>query len=481
MTEEIEQNKYSHEHQTSTLRQLSKKYKAATEQRTPAWYELVNNTFGGSEQAVISGKSKYGSIAEIVAQKAGLVKPMMGAIATRMGTIMEKSVSRIMKKLFSMKINEFGSITGIVPHLRCSPDGIGVARIKIGCKRRWLLILLEYKCPFTRIPDGTIPPDYIHQLKTGLCSVPEIDIALFVDSMIRLCKRADYDHTPNYNKQIHFRDSIVIDEPPIGMGTIIFYMNKQQRAKLNFNMYNDEELDMSSDDDELNEPLDTYIAGEKMSPSRVGVEGLIEVYEPNYKKIVDAVNDDDDVPYEELRDNLIDFCNGSQHIVNRLFELHEKGIISSCHIRPKLMKRELSRVKFLRKQKNPLIKEYTDDKWQRRLATIDAREKSKFKNCCHSIIEKGSTPIGYISWKLFKLEIVPYKNDDPNYLNKQLPEMMRLAKMIDEIRNSKTPWETYHKYFPTRHKKDNDNMDNGTIETLDEQRKIIDTLSVDLV
>jgi hypothetical protein len=428
------------EHKHNILLGLVEKHKNAKEQRSTEWYSLMHVTFGGSEQAVISGNSKYGHVSELVAKKAKLITGFSGNIYTRWGVVMEKVTNKLMEIILSSKIYEFGAIIGPVDHQRCSPDGITLARIKWEGEYKWLLILMEYKNPFTRIPSKSIPDDYVHQLRTGLCTIPELDISLFVDSMMRACKRGDYKFNPDYNMNIHSSDlksKDIVPCNPLSMGTIIIYQTRKQRKRF---------MAMCDSGDDT-----SYRCRQS---NCVTTDDIISMFANDNQSISDRLRETDDIKAEEIVDKLIDFGTCSFSIMGRLLEMIELDLVSIYYLYPCIFRKELSRVDFIRKQKSPLIKEYTDEEWSTRLDRLYQKENEKFvKGCDHLMgLSSGYVLLGFLHWKQFKLSILPFKNDNDEYLQDQSPKMQELMGIIKEIGESKTPWATFHKYYPTRYK-----------------------------
>ncbi len=460
------------------------KHSDSTEQRSPAWYAMMDTTYGGSEQAIIAGGAKNGHPGDIVARKSGLLRPMSGNIYTRWGTFMERAISPLVARILDMDIREFGAIMGPVPYQRCSPDGVGVAKIKYKGKRRWRLLLLEYKCPFSVIPDGTIPRDYVHQLRTGLCTITELDMCLFVNNMTRICQREDYGFNPAYNKNLHYmdvRNEAEVDDP-ICMGTFIFYQTERQRKHFRFINGRDDGCDGECDGDtelDKNDYEREKACLQNLSSTRerrcTTADDLIAMYDKDHDKVSKLVYEKemDDYTMTDLEEHLIDFGMCSAKDIARILLLVEKKVISAVCLKTCVFPRELKRVKFLRKQKSRHIKEYTDDEWDDKVKELEEKEVHKFKDACDDIMRsnKKNTLIGLISWKMFRWDIIPFENDDPDYLIKQAPKMAELTRIINEIRASKRPWEVYHRYYPTKNKdKNDDNVEASDVNVGDEDR-----------
>lgn len=144
-------------------------------QRTPGWYALRENNFGGSE---IDNLLKDYSAKTVIRRKLGR-DSFKSNLYTRWGNIFEPMASFIAARKYGMPmIYETGSVPGFMDGLRYSPDGLGILDDE--------LVLFEFKCPYSRIPNG-IPKGYITQMQTGLHCL-DIKRAFFIDSVIRLCR-----------------------------------------------------------------------------------------------------------------------------------------------------------------------------------------------------------------------------------------------------------------------------------------------------
>jgi hypothetical protein len=442
----------------SILQTLELKHASAPEQRSASWKEMLKYTVGGSDQAKIFGKSQYGHEADIVAEKSGLLPPFKGNLYTRFGTIMEKPLERLMEILLDCTMRNFGAVNGPVEHQRYSPDGITIATIKWKGIIRTLLILMEYKNPFTRIPNGAIPDDYVHQIKTGLCTFPELDLCLFTNAMSRICKRGDYECSSAYNTSIHNKDEKNGFEPcdPLAMGTILFYLNRKQRKQLDFFNHKDSKLD--KEDSASCSEDDTFHFSNH--GGFLSLKQLLDIYRDDNIDLTELASTTD-ITTDDIESKMIDFGGCSFQQVNMLLEMMEKKLITACYLSPCIFRRNLKRVRFLRKQESPMIKEYDDEAWEARTERLKKKEETKIIEACKEIVleNKHHLLIGLLSWKMFKLDIIPYENEDPEYLQRQAPKIKKLMHIIEKIKESSRPWETLHRYYPTRFKTHNDDND----------------------
>ena len=151
-------------------------------QRTPEWHELRKKVFTASEYAscfkltedVISPFVRYfkrtdflasprksagsGSLAALVKKKLGLTAPFEGNSFTRFGNQYEPVAGIIYQQIHGTELREYGLIPHPeIEHLGASPDGCTLEGI-----------LVEIKCPSSRVPDGTVPFEYWCQMQLQL-------------------------------------------------------------------------------------------------------------------------------------------------------------------------------------------------------------------------------------------------------------------------------------------------------------------------
>lgn len=139
-------------------------------QRSEAWYEARSHLATASDVAAAIG-GRYGSNKEFLVKKAGgpeEQKPFSGtAPPLKWGVMFEPIANAIYSKRMCVQVHEFGLLRHpTIPHIGASPDGI----TDMG-------IVLEIKCPFSRIIDGTVPSSYIAQIQCQLdvCGLDECD------------------------------------------------------------------------------------------------------------------------------------------------------------------------------------------------------------------------------------------------------------------------------------------------------------------
>lgn len=401
------------------LDEFCKLHENANAQRSAEWYAMTYITFGGSEQSTLSGENKYEKIADLVAKKTGLV-PNFGNIYTRWGVHLEKSVSKVVVKVFEVDMRELGAIPGPVRFSRCSPDGLGLMVLH----GNWTIVLFEYKNPFRRVPTNSIPHEYIAQLKTGLCTIPIADTALFMDFITRACAQEDMHYTQAFNKKVHPTDGE--HKKPIAMGNFIIYQTEEQR----------EEFLLINKEDRF--PLDKLILKKYNS-----IEYATELAQ---RKPTSS----------RIKKKIIDFGSLNHDDMDRLLELVEDDLVSIHQTYPIIFPWSVYK-------KVPMAREkFKDIPIKRDLDKYYAKLERKMFKGFQAVIECDCIILGVMGWKLFDWKIMQYDNKEPKFLQKQEAKMIDTMSVIQKIKdNPEKKWEIYHEYYPTKYKK---NTDQGIVE-----------------
>jgi hypothetical protein len=224
-------------------------YKHLPAQGSPAWLESKRGndrlppTWGGSEIGTLMEQNPYQRPKDLFATKLGMNK-FNGNTATRWGNLFEEVAFQITDYLFQTHTYETGSIPGLRDEAgnviqSYSPDRLGVIDKECFYSRiaalmsnpslpllaneqaTELLVLMEGKCPLTRVPNDEIPAQYAFQPRLGAATIPITDICLFVDAMFRKCKVADFGINMNYDEEFHRKGGV--DSCPLLAGFIGIY------------------------------------------------------------------------------------------------------------------------------------------------------------------------------------------------------------------------------------------------------------------
>lgn len=421
-------------------------------QGSPEWLSIRETSIGGSEMSVITGDNPFQKLDTLIAQKLGFSK-FNGNIACRWGKMFEVMTQKITEYIFDIEyMYETGSLEGAVPHQRYSPDGLGIVKIK--CEdtyddelietEEYCIVLFEYKSPYSSIPHGIIPKHYLPQVKTGLCSIPIADFAIFISNMYRKCSMDNLNKSLDYDTGFHSRDRNFIAENVLALGVNIFYQTKEQQQEF-MKLYGEESID--SDLESIDSDLESNDSDED-SDSEINVFDKINSYKkpitynnpPIYRYISKLINDSKAM-------YIRDFGKSYYSEFNIILELYDKGLVSIHYCEPHIFD-EYYNNNFLLSQgkKNKMNDNPTK--------SIETYKKviTEFKNI-----------IGYLPWKMFKSDII-YEDRDPNYMKNYESEINRTIGIINEIKSQtdqEDQIELFKKYFP----KSKILQDNGLVQS----------------
>lgn len=179
-------------------------------QGSAAWVANRSTTVGGSEIATVIGCNAYQNANQLMLSKLGANK-FGGNIATRWGNLFEPYIREHVSRVWGVPIFETSSVPGAKLNgsviQTYSPDGLAYLPNGLpGAKRvsnavngvkdgttstSGEIILCEFKCPFSRLPNGKVPEHYVPQPQLGMCTMPFVDSAMFIDTAFRACTLAE--------------------------------------------------------------------------------------------------------------------------------------------------------------------------------------------------------------------------------------------------------------------------------------------------
>lgn len=421
---------------------LINKYKDSPEQGSEDWLKLKYGDddeldeykkygcIGGSEISIITGDNKYCNLRNFIKERVGLKdSSYTDNIFTRWGSVFECQIQKVIEIVMKCKILNTGSIKGSIPFHRYSPDGL--ATMKLMCQAKWacrndielyvvqtdegfdlskkeqnenddekmvsikkyINVLLEFKCPFSRIPNHIIPREYTPQIKAGLCDlVGYCDIALFVNSSFRKCSYKDWKFNNIYDTEYHRFDAgkykSDVQEKfnlPIAIGGLCVYIPLK---------------------DIINCPM----------PPRYGTPEYTN-YQYKKRKRDNIINRGE---YGE--ETLIDLGNDNDNQFDTVMKMLRSKELYIYTIHPKIYPDELEKIKFIRDHD---IKTETSAKFSR------SKNLHQFKNWCY---DREYIPLGYIPWKLLVCDMIIQKFD-PLYLDKCKDKISEVIKIIRDLKS----------------------------------------------
>lgn len=201
------------------INKIEKKLSSLPEliQRTPEWYEFRKKLITGSEAGSFLGISGLSSAINSLNNKIGLpaTKPNFNSPAIQHGTNYENVAKRVYELRNQVSVLELGCIESPSSFIGASPDGI-IFEYHSNDWSSWSKYgrMLEIKCPYSRIINDKIKPEYEIQIlqQQYTCRLPICD---FLEVGI-----IDSDHAkgiegviPYYDLDDLLRDQLDISKP----------------------------------------------------------------------------------------------------------------------------------------------------------------------------------------------------------------------------------------------------------------------------
>ncbi len=472
------------------------------EQGSKAWAE--GRQIGGSDASSMMGKGYRGKDAYDVIRDKIFPSSFQGSIHTRFGKTFEEVGRLIIEKIFQHEVWELKSLPNKLPFTTYSPDGVTIVQLA----GKLLMILLEFKMPMNRIPCGKIYPEYLPQVKAGLCAMPFLDAAIFVNTMLRTCLLKDLCYNFNYNLSLHESDLKVPKSPKnsssprdslyevLGFGLVVLYRDDINRSNLKEHSSINDESEFSNYkevekngktfyvyDDGTDVETDLY----KSKPFDI-IKTISErhrnkdkLYSYISKKYPDMplqgfnyVEPDDKTNEIELFRNALlnphetDFGGETLASSDEIFKaIEEKKFVRIKHIAPYLVfdhiaTKDLINQCGIKSNNTSLIH---PDSQTADYITNDARIYliDELTDLRTEFEKSGDEIIGVIPYKIFKIDFIYQDNNEPNFMDK-IKESVEIygkikieCKEIDELdidvnEKRKKKEEVLFKYFP--HKKD---------------------------
>lgn len=192
-----------------------KQYSTAAPQGSSGWLKARRTIIGGSEVAAIMGLNPYSSFKKVLMSKLELA-PFTGNTATRWGNLFEQAHEQYVQRIFDWPVQHTGSVDGVCRGHKYSPDGLVVGKVN----GKNLVLLLEFKSPFSSWPGGRVPLHYMPQVQIGLADISMCDMGLFINAVFRRCARDQWTFEGGYTSNKEGEKKV--EGPPLAMGVFFF-------------------------------------------------------------------------------------------------------------------------------------------------------------------------------------------------------------------------------------------------------------------
>lgn len=438
-------------HKTNILDKLIVLNQDLAPQGSPEWLAIRVYNIGGSEMSTITGENCFSSIDKLVAQKIGF-SHFSGNIATRWGKLFEFATQQITEIVFDIDdgIQETGSLEGAIPNQRYSPDGLAIIKMKcedVVNKQKietdeYCIVLFEFKSPLYSIPAGYIPKYYLPQVKTGMCSIPITDFAIFISNMFRKCAFNELGTSKEYDTEFHNRDAKRKFDPvpPLAFGMILFYQTEKQQLQFyekykNLITYEPNKNEFNYDSDDSDDAEDAF-----NSMNIHNKETTLEikpVFVPTYSENVSLYK------YihrscTEQNDNIRDIGKSYYRDFNDILQLFDDGLLSVKYCVPHILE-EYNHNEFLVAQ-------------GKTHGTDDCEQAIKdYQHIINSgVVGTGEPIVGYLPWKMVKSDIIYEPRDEMYVLNHEdkIKEVIQTIQKINTAPTQEDKVAMFKKYYP---------------------------------
>lgn len=171
--------------------------KNGVEQHSDAWKELRKYGIGGSQIAKVIGTCAYGTLEEYLHEKVGITSAFSSNEYTQWGNLFEDLIKTYVEldkncKIFGENLFDDSKMD---LGLYYSPDGIAVINGEI--------TLLEFKCPFKRKINNSIPDHYLSQVQLGLDIINICAHGLYVEGVFRYCSLKQMNFGKDFNMSMN--------------------------------------------------------------------------------------------------------------------------------------------------------------------------------------------------------------------------------------------------------------------------------------
>ena len=181
-------------------------------QHSDEWLTAKTLTVGGSSIAILDGSNTFTNLHNYIALKLGLAT-FNGDIKPRWGNLFEEVIKLEVEAQYNCKVyGEDLYVVGKHYGTSYSPDGLAIID--------GVVKLLEFKCPYSRIPGKAPPSYYVPQVKMGLCLLDPPTSGLYIEAVYRRCSWTVLGPGPGFDKKLVPRPATGL---PVSYGFIGFY------------------------------------------------------------------------------------------------------------------------------------------------------------------------------------------------------------------------------------------------------------------
>ena len=202
---------------SSFLKRVLDQYKLVPSQRSVDWFEKRKRTIGGSEIHYISSENSSGKVKQLLNNK---FEKRKFIIPCQFGILFEEEIKKISEQHLNCNIYDVGNIKSPnIKYLSFSPDGLGVIKNEI--------VLFEFKCPYSRIPNNTIKNEYLQQMQLGLYILPFCNKCLYIEAVFKKCPLEQLNDPTSYYDFCSNEKKIYTSEQ-VSNGIIILCCNNEK-------------------------------------------------------------------------------------------------------------------------------------------------------------------------------------------------------------------------------------------------------------
>jgi hypothetical protein len=464
-------------------------------QGSKAW--ASERQIGGSDTSSVMGRGYYGKGFFDVVRDKIFGSCFNGNLATRFGRVMEEVSRLFIEKIFTTTVWELKSLPNQLVYTSYSPDGVTVAQL-FG---KMLMLLLEFKTPLSRIPDGKIPKEYLPQIKAGMCAMPMVDGSLFVNTMLRICNLKDIKYNYEYNTILHKSDCKVTQsnkiphkskiDQVVAFGLMVLVQNEIQYKNALENA--EDEIDPILVELGLTEgrvvnshgkifiTFDDGVSFEDnlLRKKSLSIDKTLEnIYRTaNIRKADPNLTEDKNFSAAMLYENEVDYgFEGENSIDTILNHVDNKLMLGCYHLPPYIVTENLGRIDLFKSQGiSPAKIDPVAITAEVRKYFIDAMD-----NIRNAFKEQNVRIVGFVPYKIFKMDFIYQPNTEPDFIKNLKPQIDKYAdikkkcnevdadnQLNDEEKNSRK-WEILYEFFPEKKPADVENNKNDLLSKIDE-------------